>query len=336
MTSLNAVDIIVEHILTNLAALPQRPLFVALQGPQGSGKTYTTSRVAKALESASVRTATLSIDDLYLPHDGLIALASSHPDNGLLHGRGQPGTHDVPLGARVLAALKSINHSGQNVRLPSFDKSQYNGEGDRVPEADWTPVKGPLDVVLLEGWCVGFYPQARADIERAMSETPAGLEDIFDLGQYSLEHVLEVNELLAQYVKWWDMIDVFIQIRPEASKPYVHIYKWRLQQEHAMKAQNGGKGMTDEQVKRFIDRYIPGYHFFGRGVVAGGVLPATGERVWPPWLPNLAPVHPVSEASQFRPPRLLQITIGESREVLDFKGLCRISGVVEEGESPRA
>ena len=40
------------------------------------------------------------------------------------------------------------------------------------------------------------------------------------------------------------------KIRPEAANPYVHIYKWRLQQEHAMKAQNGGKGMTDEQVKK--------------------------------------------------------------------------------------
>ena len=28
------------------------------------------------------------------------------------------------------------------------------------------------------------------------------------------------------------------------------IYKWRLQQEHEMKASNGRKGMTDEQVAR--------------------------------------------------------------------------------------
>ena len=45
-----------------------------------------------------------------------------------------------------------------------------------------------------------------------------------------------------------------IKIRPEAANPYVHIYKWRLQQEHAMKAQNGGKGMTDDQVKKYADR----------------------------------------------------------------------------------
>lgn len=27
------------------------------------------------------------------------------------------------------------------------------------------------------------------------------------------------------------------------------IYKWRLHQEHEMKAKNGGQGMSDEQVK---------------------------------------------------------------------------------------
>lgn len=212
MSPSSTVDVIVEHIRTNLAALPQRPLFVALQGPQGSGKTYTASRVAKALEDSSVRTATLSIDDLYLPHDGLVALASSHPDNSLLHGRGQPGTHDVTLGARVLAALRSINETGETVRLPAFDKSRHGGEGDRVSESAWTPIKGPLDVVLLEGWCVGFYPQTRADIEKARSETPAGLEGVFDLGQYTLEQVLEVNNLLAEYVEWWNKVDVFVQV----------------------------------------------------------------------------------------------------------------------------
>ena len=40
------------------------------------------------------------------------------------------------------------------------------------------------------------------------------------------------------------------QIKPPDEFPYAYIYKWRLQQEHHMKAKNGGKGMTDEQVER--------------------------------------------------------------------------------------
>jgi len=39
-----------------------------------------------------------------------------------------------------------------------------------------------------------------------------------------------------------------MQIAAPSSHPYEFIYEWRLQQEHNMKAKNGGRGMTDEQV----------------------------------------------------------------------------------------
>lgn len=42
------------------------------------------------------------------------------------------------------------------------------------------------------------------------------------------------------------------QIRPPDEYPYVYIYKWRLQQEHHMKARNGGKGMTDDQIEACV------------------------------------------------------------------------------------
>jgi D-glycerate 3-kinase len=74
------------------------------------------------------------------------------------------------------------------------------------------------------------------------------------------------------------------QIKPSPShsfpSQYSIIYQWRLEQEHNMKASNGGRGMSDEAVKEsaimffyilpqmltlssFVDRYIPGYIFFG-------------------------------------------------------------------------
>ncbi|ETW74890.1 hypothetical protein HETIRDRAFT_14326, partial [Heterobasidion irregulare TC 32-1] len=244
------------------------PLFVAIQGPQGSGKTFLTQHIAAALSEDSLRVAMLSIDDLYLSHADLAALADAYPSNSLLHGRGQPGTHDIDLGISIMLRLKSINAPSRSevVKIPFFDKSLFNGEGDRIPEAEWTLVKGPLDVVLLEGWCVGFYPTSREVIEARMQDTPRGLEGVFDMEKYSLESVLEVNKKLVEYVKWWEMFDVFVQITPLDTHPYVHIYKWRLQQEHAMKDKNGGQGMSDEQVKAFVDRYIPGYHFFGDGI----------------------------------------------------------------------
>ena len=53
--------------------------------------------------------------------------------------------------------------------------------------------------------------------------------------------------------------------------------------------------MTDEQVVAFVDRYIPGYVYFGDGVQLGDI--ATGKR--PPWNGNG-----------------LQLVIDENREVV--------------------
>ncbi|KAM5542979.1 hypothetical protein V8D89_003363 [Ganoderma adspersum] len=303
-----------SHVLVQLAAHRSHhekqgvsppsipPLIMGVQGPQGSGKTFLTSILRDTLQSAphNLSVAVLSLDDLYLPHDGLVALADSHPQNALLKGRGQPGTHDVPLGTDILNKLRRINDSagaGAQVELPSFDKSLFNGEGDRAPSD--AVVRPPVDVVLFEGWCTGFYPVSHEEVERRFTAPVTGLGDaFFQKRGYRVEDVLEVNERLKSYVSWWDLFDAFIQIKPPDEHPYTHIYKWRLQQEHHMKARNGGKGMTDEQVTAFVDRYIPGYVFFGDGVTEG-YDETSGQRKVPPWIGHG-----------------LRVQIGEDREVL--------------------
>ncbi|EPQ51844.1 hypothetical protein GLOTRDRAFT_132655 [Gloeophyllum trabeum ATCC 11539] len=96
---------------------------------------------------------------------------------------------------------------------------------------------------------------------------------------------------------------------PRARSPRTLIYKWRLEQEYNMKAKNGGKGMNDEAVKAFVDRYIPGYMFFQVGVTEGthkGIRdPTTGERIAPPWVG--------------KGPRVL---IGEERQVVGTEALA--------------
>lgn len=249
-----------SHITTQLAAHRARvdaarppPLIVGVQGPQGSGKTYLTTQLRDVLQTQphNLSVAVLSLDDLYLPHSGLAALATAHPDNALLRGRGQPGTHDIPLGTEILAKLKSINAPDTDtseIELPSFDKSQFGGEGDRAPHG--TVVRAPIDVVLFEGWCVGFYPIPRDDVERRWATPVPELGDTFlrERG-FRIEDVLDVNERLQAYVEWWDAFDAFVQIAPSDGHPYSYIYKWRLQQEHHMMSKNGGRGMSDEQVK---------------------------------------------------------------------------------------
>ena len=46
-----SVEIIAEHVLTQLNNAKNRPLFVALQGPQGSGKSYTADLLAAHLSA---------------------------------------------------------------------------------------------------------------------------------------------------------------------------------------------------------------------------------------------------------------------------------------------
>ena len=231
IAAMSAVSVTIKHILGHLSnsyQSPPFPLFVALQGPQGSGKTFLTEHVKNSLSCAdeqhpALRVATLSIDDLYLPHTRLKAVSSSNPKNALLRGRGQPGTHDIALGLSLLRSLKDINRTPMgHLRIPRFEKSLFDGEGDRLPESEWTPIHGPLDVVLLEGWCVGFYPQSRQYIEQRMNQVPLGLEQTFDVSAYPLEHILDVNQHLAEYTKWWDLFDVFVQVRRHSSCSSVH------------------------------------------------------------------------------------------------------------------
>lgn len=61
----------------------------------------------KLLTGEGLTAASLSIDDFYLRRADLLDLAGAAPDNTLLHGRGNAGTHDLALGSKTLAALQA-------------------------------------------------------------------------------------------------------------------------------------------------------------------------------------------------------------------------------------
>ena len=200
---------------TPTAALP--PLFVAIQGPQGCGKTYLTSQLHEVLQSPphSLSVAILSIDDLYLPYTELVSLAEAHPTNALLQGRGLPGTHDVKLAKQILRDLQHINEPSsegalREVALPSFDKSLHGGAGDRVPST--VAIRPTVDVVVMEGWCVGFQPTTVEEIEKRWDEPIKGLEHRLSMSNYRKKDILEVNGKLKEYVDLWDRFTVCIQV----------------------------------------------------------------------------------------------------------------------------
>ncbi|WWC85325.1 uncharacterized protein L201_000187 [Kwoniella dendrophila CBS 6074] len=242
------------------------PLMVGLQGPQGCGKTTLCSGFVRYLkEKKELTAAVLSLDDLYKTHEGLKAIAAQHPDNALLSGRGPPGTHDTELAVSVLEQVKRINDSPDNfANLPIFDKSLCGGEGDRSSET--VKIAGPIDVFILEGWSMGFLPLGEKQLEESYSKPKAAslkTSDIFYV-KHPLQSLKSLNEYLSEFSSSiYSNFKGFIQIEPLS---YDYVFRWRLQQEHNMKEKNGGKGMTDEQVKKFVERYMPGYELWKEGI----------------------------------------------------------------------
>ncbi|MDP3500871.1 MAG: hypothetical protein Q8S33_11080 [Myxococcales bacterium] len=218
---------VASWVLHHLRAARRRPLMVGLNAPQGAGKTTLTKSLVGLFAELGVRAVSVSIDDFYLRRSEQLALASRHPGNPFLEHRGYPGTHDVELGARVLQALRD----GHDVDVPRYDKSAHGGRGDRSDEV--TPIRGQVDVVLLEGWMLGFQP----------------VEHVVD------EPLRVPNDALRAYAAWTERLDVLISLRMKSASQVV---QWRIEAEQAMRA-SGKPGLTDAEVEDYVRRFLPAY-----------------------------------------------------------------------------
>jgi pantothenate kinase-related protein Tda10 len=168
-----------------------------------------------------------------------------------------------------LGSVKQINTSSSStVDLPFFDKSQHSGFGDRSP--DPLPLSGPIDIFILEGWSLGFAPLPLDKVKELYSQGRTAQHHPFSTIQ-------QINDNLASFAaEINDRFDTHISIFP---KSYDYVYKWRLQQEHHMKSGNGGKGMTDEEVEKFVDRYMPVYEIYkGTDGACGGLRLVFGKE----------------------------------------------------------
>lgn len=207
-----------------------------LSAPQGCGKTTTVELLKELFVHEGIRFQALSIDDFYLPRSWQEVVAELNQDNALLQSRGNAGTHDVGLGERTLKALS--NSAKTEVPLPRYDKSAEAGKGDRVQSSLWPSQNTPIDVLVLEGWMLGFKP--RTDLDALSKIHPS---------------LTAVNEKLSKYEVWDEQIDAWCVIGTENLQ---QVFKWRLEAEHKMKA-SGRSGMTDEEVRRFVEIYMPAY-----------------------------------------------------------------------------
>lgn len=226
----------------------QQPMVLGIQGTQGSGKSTCAAFIDLILrEQYEISSVIISIDDLYLTRSDRQDLADNvHP---LFLTRGVPGTHDLPLAEKTFNAL--LNQAcDQTVVVPRFDKSA----DDRLPETSWEQVKKPVDLVILEGWCVGLPPIDLATI----SEPINSLEK--DEDQQAIWRQLVAEQLNEPYQNLFGKLDYLLVIQAPS---FECVHSWRLLQEQKLQEHLEAKGgnlsaskvMSQQAISRFIQHY---------------------------------------------------------------------------------
>ena len=260
----------------------EKALVIGISGPQGSGKSYLTNQLGTELRNMypKLNIVLFLMDDLYLKHEDQLELTARSlkdmDDNKLLQGRGLPGTHDIALGADLFSKLIHRNSKliTNEISIPFYDKGAFNGEGDRSPECNWNVVKTPVDVIIFEGWFNGFQPLSfdQLRVKYLTSDLNKSV-----IQRHKMFHVEQVNENLKEYAKLWSLFDYFIYLETDSLQ---NVYNWRLEQEHYLKATTpAGTGMTDDEVIKFVDRYMPIYELYYEKMCSDGCVEKAGHNL---------------------------------------------------------
>ncbi len=220
-----------QQVLLSLA-LPltamSKPTVIGISGAQGTGKSTLAALLATELQYRGIRCTSVSLDDYYLPKTGRAALAEQvHP---LLAQRGVPGTHDIH---KALADAQQVM-AGQPVALPVFDKALDERRPDRPAVT--------LDLLLVEGWCLGLQAQSAAELVRPVNTLEVAEDPQAHWRKY-------VNQQLAgAYHDYFCLLKPLIWLK---APDWQSICRWRQRQEQQLWQQRGA-GMSDAQLQRFM------------------------------------------------------------------------------------
>lgn len=218
------------------------PLFVGINGCQGSGKSTFTDFIAQHLSSQyQLNTLVMSLDDFYLPSQQRKDLAESvHP---LLATRGVPGTHDVSALGKTITKLKNQD---TGFAIPKFNKAT----DEPFEQEKWQQITTPVDIIFLEGWCWGVNAQTDEQLQTPMNE----LEMQHDSKGQWRSYVNE--QLKAHYQPLYQAMDYWIALQAPS---FDCVYKWRLEQEEKLQARNpdleNSKIMTPAQILNFTQYF---------------------------------------------------------------------------------
>ncbi|TYZ59205.1 hypothetical protein PybrP1_007138 [[Pythium] brassicae (nom. inval.)] len=234
-----------ERLMQHAEEQSKKPLVLGLSCVQGGGKTTLVTYLEALFAFTGHRCAALSLDDVYLTRSDQVVLALANPGNPLLEHRGNPGTQDLKL---LLDFVRECRTSTGEILVPRYDKSLHGGRGDRAPRSEWVTKEGPLDVLLIEGWCMGF--QARASSEELSAD------------------LRPVNEALREFDELYEQLDGLITIKV---KDLDWVYRWREEQEQNLRAANK-PALSPSEVRDFVDRFMPAYRAYLSDLYATGAL----------------------------------------------------------------
>ncbi len=235
---------------------PDRPPLIGVAGAQGSGKTTLARAAADWLGGAA-----FSLDDVYLTKAERTALAAqAHP---LFAVRGPPGTHDLDLADRTVAALRAATDDS-TTRLPAFDKLA----DERQPEAAWPIFRGRPGAILIDGWCLG-----------ASGQDPAALATPIN----ALEREEDPNAVWRSYAdqaltgRYAALFAGFDAIIFLAAPSFDTVLDWRCEQEAGLL----GIATADLPAARRAElaRFIQHFERITRHMLAGGVAATVTVRL---------------------------------------------------------
>lgn len=212
-----------------------RTAFVGLCGAQGSGKSTVAAATVRLLATRGVKAVAMSLDDFYLGREARGWLAKRV--HRLLQVRGPPGTHDIILAAAVLDHMR-----GNGITpVPVFDKAT----DERLPKTRWRSIEGPVDVVILEGWCVGARPEPIARLMEPVNVLERRDDPARSWRTY-------INRQLAEgYQGLFGRLDRLVLLQAPG---FEVVRDWRIEQEQKLRERTGG-GMSDAEVGRFVQHY---------------------------------------------------------------------------------
>ena len=214
-----------------------RTFIQGILGAQGTGKTTLCKILQCILNYLGFTTATLSIDDLYLTYAQRQTLQQQDPR---LVWRGPPGTHDLALGMEIID--RCLQSDSTQILIPRFDKSAFNGAGDRISAES---ISKP-DILLFEGWFVGVQP---------LDDYPANFPSPIVTPE-DKQFAKDNNQRLKDYLPLWNKLDSLIVLYPEN---YRLSQQWRREAEQKMIAM-GKSGMSNEECDRFVEYFWKALH----------------------------------------------------------------------------